>query len=137
MRPNFATVDSYYLLDHHDCPDIATSPNQCAVRLSRALIASGLAMDRDYVNNLCRHGYARGAQDLAAFLRVKWGARDAGFEAPGEVPAAVRGVHGVIMFANIPGFDGQGHIDLWDGADIRSAGGRYWTANPIWLWRLP
>jgi hypothetical protein len=133
-RPGFTMLNDNYTLDAHDCPDISTSPNQCAVRLSRALIAAGIAMDSDYPGNLCRHGYARGAQDLGAFLRVKWGNRDLGFEAPMSAPPQIRGIKGVILFMNIPGFSGQGHIDLWDGSTTRT--GMYWNANPIWFWTL-
>ena len=134
-RPSFARVDKHYTRDRHECPDIASSPNQYAVRLSRALIGAGIEMDSDYKGNLCRHGYARGAQDLAAFLRKKWGARDYGFESPDAVPSVLNGKKGVIVFMNIPGFSGQGHIDLWDGGKTRT--GAYWNASPIWFWRLP
>ncbi len=134
-RPGFSTVSSNYSVDVHQCPDISTSPNQCAVRLSRALIASGMAMDASYPGNLCRHGFARGAQDLGAFLRLKWGNRDFGFEQPGKVPSEIVGITGVLLFANIPGFNGQGHIDLWDGERTRT--GDYWNASPIWFWKLP
>lgn len=134
-RPSFSTLNGNYTEERHDCPDISTSPNQCAVRVSRALIASGIAMDSDYEGKLCRHGYARGAQDLGAFLKKKWGVRDYGFEAPNKVPPELSGKKGVIMFANIPDFDGQGHIDLWDGNQTRT--GSYWNANPIWFWKLP
>lgn len=134
-RPLFSTLNSNYKEEVHDCPDISTSPNQCAVRLSRALIDSGVPMDSDYQGKLCRHGYARGAQDLGAFLKKKWGVRDYGFEAPNKIPPQLSGKKGVIMFANIPDFDGQGHIDLWDGTRTRT--GSYWSANPIWFWELP
>jgi hypothetical protein len=135
-RPRYSSLDSNYSMDFHTCPDISTSPNQCAVRLSRALIAAGVPMDSDYPGNLCRHGYARGAQDLAAFLRIKWGTWEQGFAAPGSTPAGIVNKKGVLLFANIPNFDGQGHIDLWDGSRTKTPGGEYWTANPIWFWEL-
>lgn len=132
-RPSFDSLSNNYSMDAHNCPDISPSPNQCAVRLSRALIAAGVPMD-PYPGNLCRHGYARGAQDLAAFLRNKWGQYEYGFSNPGDVPGQIRGKKGVIVFMNIPGFSGQGHIDLWDGATTKS--GAYWNADPIWMWTL-
>lgn len=133
-RPKYSNLDKYYSTVVHDCPDISVSPNQCAVRLSRALIKAGIPMDLDYVGKLCRHGYARGAQDLGAFLKKKWGPRDEGFEAPGQVPALLKSKKGVVLFANIPNFTGQGHIDLWNGSSAKS--GEYWDANPTWFWEL-
>ncbi len=102
--------------------------------MSRALIAAGIPMDSDYPGNLCRHGYARGAQDLGAFLRKKWGTYEYGFSKPGSAPAEIKGKKGVILFANIPTFTGQGHIDLWDGSKTMT--GEYWDADPIWFWVL-
>ena len=135
-RPSYSTLDQHYSNDFHDCPDIIPSPNQCAVRLSRAFIAAGISMDSSYPGNLCRHGYARGAQDLGAFLKTKWGTRDHGFENPGSTPSQIQNTKGVILFMNIPGFSGQGHIDLWDGSRTRTPNGEYWNANPIWFWTL-
>lgn len=136
-RPTFATLESHYPIEDHDCPDIKPSPNQCAVRMSRALIAAGIPMDGDYPGNanLCRHRYARGAQDLGAFLKKKWGVRDLGYEAPGSVPSSLKGVPGVVLFIDIPNFSGQGHIDLWNGAKAKT--GEYWDAKTIWFWKLP
>ena len=133
-RPSYAILASNYSDKKHDCPDITPSPNQCAVRLSRALIAAEIPMDSDYPGNLCRHDYARGAQDLGAFLRKKWGNRDYGFEVPGNIPTQIQGKKGVILFMNIPNFSGQGHIDLWDGTKTKT--GTFWNANPIWFWEL-
>ena len=133
-RPSYSVLDSNYTNDVHDCPDITPSPNQCAVRLSHSLITAGISMNSDYSGNLCRHGFARGAQDLGAFLKKKWGNRDYGFESPMSTPAPIQGKKGVILFMNIPGFSGQGHIDLWDGTKTKT--GEYWEANPIWFWEL-
>ena len=32
----------------------------------------------------------------------------------------------------IPGFSGQGHIDLWN--DDKAVGHEYWGAETIWMW---
>lgn len=134
-KPTYSKLEAGYFGDEHVCPDITPSPNQCAVRLSRALISAGIPMDADYQpNNLCRHGYARGAQDLGAFLRKKWGTYDLGIEAPGVVPSGMKGKKGVVLFINIPNFSGQGHIDLWDGEKTKT--GEYWNASRIWFWTL-
>src|SRR5262249_52883955 len=123
-----------YSREVHECADITPSPNQCAVRVSRAMIDAGIKMDSDYTGKLCRHGYARGAQDLGAFLKKKWGSRDLGFEAPGSAPDRLRDKKGVILFIGIPGYNGQGHIDLWDGKQTKT--GAYWNAETIWFWEL-
>jgi len=34
----------------------------------------------------------------------------------------------------IPGFGGQGHIDLWD--NNAAVGDAYWDAQTIWMWTL-
>ena len=135
-RPSHESLKSNYpdINMKHGCPDVIPSENECAVRLSQALIAIGLPMGNDYPGNLCRHGYARGAQDLGAYLRLKWGSRDLGFEQPGSKPGQIVGKTGVILFATIPGFPGQGHIDLWDGN--KTIGGEYWNAKVIWFWIL-
>lgn len=72
-RPKYDKLSEHYSKDVHECPDISTSPNQCAVRVSRALVGAGIKMDSEYPGKLCRHGYARGAQDLGAFLKKKVG----------------------------------------------------------------
>lgn len=84
--------------------------------------------------NVCPHGFVRGAQDLARVLTNLWGTHNLGFEAPGGPPAEMNGKQGVACYMNIPGFDGQGHIDLWDRSG--PVGQAYWAANPIWFWNL-
>ena len=133
-RPKYDKLSIHYSKDVHNCKDITTSPNQCAVRVSRALIGAGIELDSSYSGKLCRHGYARGAQDLGAFLKKKWGTHDLGFTSPGSMPAQLKGKKGVILFIDIPTFDGQGHIDLWDGS--RSKTGDHWDAKTIWFWKL-
>jgi hypothetical protein len=135
MRPKHDDVNKHYTMDEHDCPEISSSRHQCAVRLSRALIGAGFAIDAaEYDDKLCPHGYARGAQDLGKYLKKKWGTRDLGFEAPGTMPQQIKSKKGVILFINVPGFSGQGHIDLWDGKNTRS--GAYWNSPEIWFWEL-
>ena len=124
-----------------------TFPNQCAIRMSRCLIKSGWTKDtfRDkrYTGNICPHGYARGAQDLAAFLRKIWGSQTVGWSAQKDNMDAFSNSlnkKGIICFMNIPGFAGQGHIDLWDGTKSkpveRTRRGQYWHSSTIWLWVL-
>lgn len=147
----------------HECPfTYSKNPitvNTCALRLGEALsIANGLVGGRSeieeltaargsgkglllgkygYAANLCTHGISRGARDLADFLRQQWGSPTFSWEAQADehaMPAEAQGLTGVIAFIKLPGFSGQGHVDLWnrDGP----VGHSYWNAQKIYLWRL-
>lgn len=135
-KPSFNRIWSAYSKANHNCS--MALHHQCAVRMSRALIDAGWPSNTfksaQYTGKVCPHGYARGAQDLAAYLRRVWGNRDVGWSKPGSVPANASGVKGLICFMNIPGFGGQGHIDLWDGSETKT--GAYWGSDTIWLWKL-
>lgn len=136
IKPSFSRLWSAYSSQNHSCS--MTLPNQCAIRMSRALIAAGCPSNTfkntQYTGKVCPHGYARGAQDLAAYLRRAWGDRNKGWAKPGSVPSDASGVRGLICFMNIPGFGGQGHIDLWNGSATKT--GAYWDSETIWLWTL-
>ena len=144
VKPAFTTLKSNYQLNKtHDCK--MHFPNTCAIRMSEALVKTNprfLDAFKSSKKNVCPHGYMRGAQDLAAVLsgpRV-FGQRDDGWSAQsdGTAPAGVRGVKGIVCYMNIPDFDGQGHIDLWDGEGlVGNADDNYWDAQTIWLWKLP
>jgi hypothetical protein len=138
--------------------------NTCACRVSEALVVTlGLVKDRLEIGKLgtgkgegtafllgkygygttantgklCPHGIGRGAQDLAAFLKHHWGQRTLGWDTQLDhhtAPANVRGKQGIVAFLKIPGFDGQGHIDLWN--KDRCAGKGYWASNAIWFWQM-
>jgi hypothetical protein len=93
----------------------------------------------DYANKgkLCPHGIGRGAVDLAAFLKYHWGPRTLGWIAQSEdgiPPDNIVGKQGIVAFQKIPGFSGQGHIDLWD--NTGPVGHQYWTSETIWFWSL-
>jgi len=86
---------------------------------------------------LCPHGIARGAQALGAFLARNWGARNSGWTAqasPTSSPEGIEGRHGVILYARIPTYSGEGHIDLWNGTG--PVGQQYWNSQTIWFWDL-
>ncbi|MEO7327685.1 MAG: T6SS effector amidase Tae4 family protein [Minicystis sp.] len=137
--------------------------NTCACRMSEALVLTNhLAADRAAIGKLgtgkgdglgyllgkygygttantgrlCPHGIGRGAQDVGAFLKHHWGNRSAGWAAQesGSSPADIQGKKGVIVFIKIPGFSGQGHVDLWN--DTAVVGHDYWNSKLIWLWSL-
>ena len=113
-------------------------PNTCANRMSEALVRTMpdlLTAFKNSNKNKCPHGYLRGAQDLASVLAQPYvfGSRSLGWEAQkdDEPPKKVIGKKGVICYMNIPGFDGQGHIDLWD--NDMAVGDYYWDAKTIWM----
>lgn len=114
-------------------------PNTCAIRMSEALaqVVTGIK-DKFKTSgvNLCLHDYVRGAEDLAGVLRKAdvFGLYNYGFSAPGSPPPSITGKTGLVAYINVPGFPGQGHIDLWDGT--APAGDAYWNADPIWFWKL-
>lgn len=146
----------------HDCPYIHRKDpiniNTCAIRMSEAMvIAGGLIASREaiaaltdkagngkgkllgklgYRANLCPHGIARGAGDLADFLRQQWGAPTFAWAARKETtpPEEVLGQTGVVAFIKLPDFAGQGHIDLWN--DTSAVGHDYWNARNIYFWKL-
>jgi hypothetical protein len=133
--------------------------NTCALRISEALvIANGLVENRDaitaitnrpergrahllglygYRANLCPHGIGRGARDVSDFLRQQWGSPSYTWSAQPDAsiaPSDVQGLTGVMAFVKLPGYTGQGHIDLWN--RTAAIGHAYWNAEKIYLWRL-
>lgn len=146
----------------HDCPFIyrknPISINTCAVRMSEALvIANGLAPSREaitaltnkagdgkrlllgkygYVANLCPHGNARGARDLADFLRQQWGAPTLSWAARKETtpPEEMMGQTGLVAFIKLSTYKGQGHIDLWNATG--PVGHAPWDAREVFFWNL-
>jgi hypothetical protein len=146
----------------HDCPFIyrknPISINTCAVRMAEALVlANGLAPSREaitgltnkagngkrlllgkygYVANLCPHGVARGARDLADFLRQQWGTPSLSWSARKETtpPEELMGQTGLVAFIKVPTYAGQGHIDLWN--ETGPVGHASWNALQVFFWKL-
>lgn len=113
-------------------------PNTCAIRMSEALVKT----DSDFINifkssvpNKWPHSSVRGAQYLGAILAKSnaFGPRIYGWKGTSSatIPQSAKNKQGVICFMNIPGFSGQGHIDLWD--NNSAIGSDYWDAETIWL----
>jgi hypothetical protein len=109
--------------------------------MSEALVRTNASFTRvfkDSGKNVCPHGYVRGAQDLGSILQSSagFGMRSFGWigSADGNPPKTALGKKGLVCYMNIPGFSGQGHIDLWDGAN--AVGSAYWDASTIWMWSL-
>jgi hypothetical protein len=108
--------------------------NQCAIRLSVALVGAGFPLT-GYAEPLCPHGHARGAESLARYLSRVASSPVRGQGATIRMLANARRC--ILLFQNIEGFrGGRGdHIDLWDGT--RSKSGAYFgECQQVWLWNL-
>ena len=142
-KPSFATLKANYRTQSsqiHACS--MAFPNTCAIRMSEALVRTNAAFTAVFKasgKNVCPHGNVRGAQDLGSILQSSagFGMRNFGWNgtASGEPPKTASGEKGIVCYMKIPGFDGQGHIDLWDGSN--AVGSSYWNALTIWMWTLP
>lgn len=142
LRPKFLDVAGHYRYSWEDPSTHACSmvfPNTCAIRLSEALVRADpglLLLFKNSGVNVCPHGYVRGAQGLGRALRGIWGTRDSGWSQlkTAVAPAGVLGKYGVVLYAKIPGFSGEGHIDLWN--NDQPVGEAYWNAHTLWFWEL-
>ena len=147
----------------HDCPRIYTKDasgmpnvNTCAVRISEGIvIALGLVANRTkigqlaksgdgkafllgkygYRDTLCPHGIGRGARDVAYFLQEQWGKPTHSFkDLNGTTPPELADKTGVISFIKIPGYGGQGHMDVWNKTD--AVGHAYFNSEKVLFWQL-
>jgi len=127
----------------HSCESNSLYKNTCALRMSEALIATEptlLAIFQDSKKNVCSHGYIRGAQQLGAVLAYPkvLGKHSKGWSKPSAyshvAPGDAAGLQGIIMYATIPGYDGEGHIDLLENG--KAVGSSYWDAKTIWFWKI-
>lgn len=140
VRPTYASLRQAYTTDENSIHHCSMSfPHTCAIRMSEALDKVVSGIKQKFVasgKTLCPHNFMRGAQDLAGVLRRAdvFGVNNLGFSKPGQAPDAIKGVQGIVCYMNIPGYDGQGHIALWDGDN--PVGDAYWNADPIWFWKL-
>ena len=130
--PSFQTLWKSYPTIQHPCDQ--GYANQCAIRMSVALIGAGFGLT-GYRDPQCRHGHARGAESLAHYLaRVVTIPRKAKKEMASKM---CRGNTGLAFFRNIEGFrNSQGdHIDLWNGSDAK--GDEYFMeCEETWFWNI-
>lgn len=128
-KPSYSTLKANYSRGGCKC----YFGNNCAINMSKALIACDSDWKDVFKNsgkNICACGYIRGAQDLASVIEKEWRSRDKGFANPGSRPQSMEGEEGLIVYMNIKGFGGQGHIDLFpDGTE-------YWNCETVWFWKL-
>jgi len=121
-RLSFAVLDAHYPTTSLPCTDRhwedasrLAYENQCAIRLSIALRRCGFDLSAYDRRNKCSHGNARGAEQLAAFLKKR-------LESEWLVPASARrrmaGRSGIVFFRNLGGGTGD-HLDLWNGTRVK------------------
>ncbi|MBK8252901.1 MAG: hypothetical protein IPK82_09555 [Polyangiaceae bacterium] len=162
-KPAFEDLVANYNTDAetvHDCPRLyAKNPitiNTCAIRITEALvIANGLIANRTKISglttkggngkefllgkygyraNLCPHGIGRGATDVGYFLTEHWGKPTHTWLAPMEAPKEIADLTGVLCFVKIPGYSGQGHMDVWNRTD--AVGHAYWNSQKVLFWSV-
>jgi len=121
-------------------PCIGGYVNQCAIRLSIALEASGVSLSR-YTGNKCLHGHARGAQGLANYLRRIWGRPTWIYIKNKSKAKTLLATHrGVIFFKNCFTRRGQAgrwgdHIDVWYGGKAMTYED-FTGSDAVWFWKL-
>ena len=115
--------------------------NTSAIRMCEALATTDHTFLDEFLKstkNKCPHGYITGSVDLVSILSQAHllGVRSHSWksQANGNAPATAHGKHGIISYMDIPGYAGQGHIDLW--ANNSPVGDEFWEARSIWLWTL-
>lgn len=143
MIPKFIDLWKAYgelLAKQTDFPCNGPWPNQCAIRMSIVLIASGMSLD-SYREPKCSHGHARGAESLANWLWKKHLKAPKQFTDGAKAKAAVKDLTGIIFFKDCFTRSGESsaagdHIDLWNK-------GVTWTYNDpnnnskqVWFWEL-
>eukprot|EP01147_Barroeca_monosierra_P002333 gene2333-8058_t len=121
--------------------DAAWIGNTCSIRLSRALNYSGHPIVRDRaglntVSGADAKWYGYRVREMEKYLRATYGKPDIEVSAKGtsDLRAAVLGHRGVIMF-DVSGWeDATGHVDMWDGKNIRYS--EYFDqAKRVCLWK--
>jgi hypothetical protein len=149
LRSNFPAKarvkpqELYESIGHPEKLAIAGWDNTCAVRMSLALVRSGIAISPGYLTiNADKNKGARiesRQKRLSEFLARKWGAP----EKYAGGAAAKKGIgkrRGVISFFQLLGpTDQQGHIDLVspdDWTELACANDCYWGSVEVWFWPM-
>ena len=143
----FGLLRDRYPLERSPCLNAGGQPafsNQCAIRMSVALIGAGWSLD-SFPGGKCPHGHARISQQLADWLQRDFSAPrivSSGGESALRREIAQR--QGIIFFQNCfarpdeEAMEGD-HIDLWDcGNRVRTF---CWfpprgLSSQIWFWDL-
>lgn len=132
----------YELIGHPDKGIDARWQNTCAVRLSLALVRSGMTIQPGFL--AIQAGPYKGKRiesrqlQLSLFLRRAWGMPETYTGDTARHGIGQR--HGVVSFFRLyGGSDRQGHIDLVDPdrwGDASCADDCYWSSTQVWFWPL-
>jgi len=125
--------------------DVAWIANTCVLRISRSFNYGGYPIpDRaddeiKTVRGADRMHYAFRVREFVRWIRRKLGPADFehAYPAPGggDVPSALLGKQGLIVFEVTGWTDATGHIDLWDGEACRNHG-YFERASKVLLWEI-
>jgi len=149
-RPAFSTLlanyysnkvvtrdDLYFEIGWDDLIDNRLYENTCAVRISLALIKSGIPVKGririkagPHKGKMIEPGLLRLARMLAT--REYLGKPEK--FVIGNAETEIEGRKGIVAFIKVPGYEGGGHIDLID--ECVCASDCYWDAREIWFWEL-
>lgn len=144
LYPGNKTVSREALFQELGWQDLIQNPsyaNTCAIRISVALVKSGITLRGGLV---IQKGPHRGRRIEAGQARLAKMLAEPAYFGKAEVfrcDDAVTGIasrKGMAAFGNIPGYmNGRGgHIDLIDGARAICGSDCYWTASEMWFWPL-
>lgn len=149
LRKNFPSrtvVTGAQLYESIGHPDKATNGNwvnTCALRVSLALVRSGMPIAPGFLT--IRGGPLAGRRiesrqkALSELLRKRWGEPERYKSGP-EARLALAGRRGVVSFYRLHGgTDTQGHIDLLGPdsyGDAMCADDCYWSSIEVWFWPL-
>lgn len=139
--PSFRKMWSNYPTKQSPCDDSNRKgelswKNQCAIRVSIALIDAGFRLT-GYNDPMCSHNHARGAESLANYLWRQVGKPQIAKTAADARKMVSQGMPGVIFFRNLDGFRGGDgdHIDLWDCKSTKT--GEYFeSCREVWFWGI-
>ena len=114
--------------------------NTCAIRVSLAMLKSGLSLSNG--SHRVLDGKLQGKRIEVNMRKLANRIEQSGQFAKAErytqdIYAHVRGRSGIIAFFNIPGYSGGGHIDLLDGSapNMRCESDCY-HSQEVWFWPM-
>ena len=145
--PSYARLAASYPTESEPCKETDLTgqekwQNQCAIRLSIALNGERtLKVDSaTYTEPTCKHGHARGAQELANWLKADKRLGLPNTYSPKSAAKSLAGKQGIVFIKNCftrPDGTAGDHIDLWDGVALKSVpNGLLNKGTEIWFWEL-
>lgn len=144
-----STILFQTLWDNHPGPDstpcdIATFPNQCAIRMGIALEKSHVdtsSFDTMFPGRRCYPGFKHSprhilaAQELANWLEKQVALVGKPEKKKGVNSGDYGGKKGIVFIQN--GWGPTDHIDLWDGLEMKAGQASYFAlGQAIWFWPL-